>query len=179
MQFQRDELVMKRKITVLALGLAAIPAAIGVAASAAAENVTQSATGSGQYEFTSDSGVTAWRTFAFEARKYADGSASGQAQIDNRALDQRLHIQVDCLNIIGNTAVMSGTLTEASGAGISVGDSAIFAAQDNGEGAVAPADRVTKSFENSGLVCTDITPANIGFYTYLLNDVQAGNVQIH
>jgi hypothetical protein len=166
---------MKRKVAVLVVGLASI----GVASSAAAENVTQSATGSGQYEFTSDSGVTALRTFAFEARKTADGSVSGQAQIDNRALGQRLHIQIDCLNVIDNTAVMSGTLTEAAGAGISVGDAAIFAAQDNGEGAVASADRVTKSFENSGLVCTDITPANVGLYAYLLNDVQGGNVQIH
>jgi hypothetical protein len=58
-------------------------------------------------------------------------------------------------------------------------DSAIFAAQDNGEGAGAPPDRVTRAFENTGLVCADITPANVGLYTYLLNDVQAGNVQVN
>jgi hypothetical protein len=166
---------MKGKLTVLSLGLTAILAA----SSAAAGNGTQSATGSGQYEFTSNTGLTALRTFAFEAMESSDGSVSGEAQIDNRALGQRLHIRMDCLNVIGNIAVMSGTLTEAAGEGISVGDAAIFAAQDNGEGAGAPADRVTKSFENSGLVCIDITPANVGFYAYLLNDVQAGNVQIH
>ena len=111
--------------------------------------------------------------------KSSDGSVSGQAQIDNRAVGQRLHIRIDCLNVIGNIAVISGTLTEAAGEGISVGDAAIFAAQDNGEGAGAPVDRATRSVENSGLVCTDITPANVGIYEYLLNDVQAGNVQIH
>jgi hypothetical protein len=51
--------------------------------------------------------------------------------------------------------------------------------QDNGEGTAAPPDRVTRSFENTGLVCTDITPANVGLYMNLLNDVQAGNIQIH
>jgi hypothetical protein len=51
--------------------------------------------------------------------------------------------------------------------------------QDNGEGGDAKADRVTRAFGNSGLVCTDITPANLGLFTYLLNDVEEGNIQIH
>jgi hypothetical protein len=163
----------------LSLVLMSILAAIGVACPAASASVAQSATGSGQFEFTSNTGVTALRTFAFEATKGSDGSVSGQAQIDNRAIGQRLHIEIDCLNVIGNIAVISGTLTQAAGTGIAVGDSAIFAAQDNGEGAGAAPDRLRRSFENTGLVCTDITPANVGLYTYLLNDVQAGNVQIH
>jgi hypothetical protein len=102
---------MKGKMTVSSLVLTSILAAAVVASSAAAENVTQSATGSGQFEFTSDTGVTALRTFAFEAMRSSDGSVSGQAQIDNRALGQRFHIEIDCLNVIGNIAVMSGTLT--------------------------------------------------------------------
>jgi hypothetical protein len=168
----------KKRMAILGLGLAAALAAAPRAA-AAHENVTQSATGSGQFELTSDAGVTALRTFAFEATKTSNGSVTGQAQIDNRAVAQRLHIQVDCLNVIGNIAVMSGTLTYASGAGISVGDAAIFGVQDNGEGAGASPDRVTRAFENTGLVCTDITPANVGLYTYELHDVQAGNIQVH
>jgi hypothetical protein len=38
---------------------------------------------------------------------------------------------------------------------------------------------VTRAFGNSGLVCTDITPANVGLFTYLFNDVEEGNIQIH
>jgi hypothetical protein len=169
---------MKRKIAASSVSLALLLAAMTVT-SAGAGTVVQSAAGSGQFRFTSDAGVTALRTFAFEATKTTDGGVSGQAQIDNRALAQRLQIRIDCLNVIGNIAVMSGTLTEAAGAGISVGDTAIFAAQDNGEGAGASPDRVTRAFDNTGLVCTDITPANVGLYTNLLNDVEAGNVQIH
>jgi hypothetical protein len=167
-----------KRMAILGLALAATLAAAPRAA-AAHENVTQSATGSGQFELTSDAGVSALRTFAFEANNTSNGSVTGQAQIDNRAVAQRLHIEIDCLNIIGNIAVMSGTLTHATGSGISVGDAAIFGVQDNGEGAGASPDRVTRAFENTGLVCTDITPANVGLYTHEFNDVQAGNVRIH
>lgn len=168
---------MKGKLGVFSLVLMSV--IVVAAGSAAASNAPrQSATGSGHYEFTSPADVTALRTFSFEARESSDGDVSGEAEVDNRALGQRLHIRIDCLNVIGNIAVMSGTLVEAAGAGISVGDAAIFAAQDNGEGTAAP-DRVTKTFENSGLVCTDITPANVGFYTDLLTDIDGGNVQIH
>jgi hypothetical protein len=65
----------------------------------------------------------------FEAASRSDGSFTGQAQIDNRALSQRFHVRIDCLNVIGNIAVMSATLTQAAGVGIAVGDSAIFATQ--------------------------------------------------
>jgi len=80
--------------------------------------------------------------------------------------------------VIGDIAVMSGAVTSAAGEGVSVGDAAIFAAQDNSEGSNAP-DRVTRAFLNSGLVCTDITPANVGLYTNLLTKVEGGNVQLH
>jgi hypothetical protein len=81
--------------------------------------------------------------------------------------------------VIDNIAVMSGTITAAAGAGVSVGDAVIFATQDNGEGSSDAPDRVTRAFQNTGLVCTDITPANVGFYTNLLTVVEDGNVQIH
>jgi hypothetical protein len=55
----------------------------------------------------------------------------------------------------------------------------IFAAQDNGEGSGAAPDRLTRAFANTGLVCTDITPANIDLYTIWLTVVEEGNVQIH
>jgi hypothetical protein len=148
-------------------------------APAAGATVVQSATGSGQFEFTSDAGATALRTFAFEARKSSDGSVTGQAEVKNRATGQTLHIAIDCLNVLGHIAVVSGTATAATGPDNSNGDAEIFGVEDNGQGATAPADRVTRAFGNSGLVCTDITSANVGQFTYLLNEVEDGNVQIH
>lgn len=169
---------MKGRIIILGFVLTSILAPGVGASSAVAENVTQSATGSGQLEFTTD-GVTALRTFAFEATMASDGSVTGQAQIDNRSVPGRLHIKIDCLNVIGTSAVMSGTITSSTEAGVPAGASSIFAVQDNGEGAGSAPDRITQQFANSGLVCTDITPANVGLYTNLLNDIEGGNVQIH
>lgn len=169
---------MKGKIAVSSALLTSILTAFLVASSATAGNVAQSATGSGHLEFTTD-GVTAWRTFAFEATKANDGSATGEAQIDNRSVPGRLHIQIDCLNVIGNIAVISGTITSSTEAGVPAGASSIFGVQDNGEGAASAPDRITQQFANSGLVCTDITPSNVGLFTYLLRDVEAGNIQIH
>jgi hypothetical protein len=163
----------------LPLLVGVIVATLATPAPAAGATIVRSATGSGHFEFTSDAGVTALRTFAFEASTSGDGTVRGQAEVKNRATGQTLNIQIDCLNVIGNIAVMSGTARSATGPENSDGDAEIFAVQDNGEGADAKADRVTRAFGNSGLVCTDITPANLGLFTYLLNDVEEGNIQIH
>jgi hypothetical protein len=173
----KGEAAMRRKSMQLSLLVVIFFAgAVLFPAPAAGATTVQSATGSGQFEFTSDAGVTALRTFAFEASKSSDGTVTGQAQVKNRATGQTLHIQIDCLNVIGNVAVLSGTATSATGTGNSDGDAEIFGVEDNDSGA---SDRVTRAFGNSGLVCTDITAANIGEFTYLFNEVEGGNVQIH
>jgi hypothetical protein len=75
--------MLKSKTTVMSVVLTSILAALAVASAASAENVTQSAVGSGQFEFTSDTGVTALRTFAFEATKSSDtGSESFTGNTD-------------------------------------------------------------------------------------------------
>ena len=137
-----------------------------------------SATGSGQFQFTSDAGVTALRTFAFEAVKSSDGTVTGQAQVNNRATGQMLHIQIDCLNVIGNIAVLSGTATSASGPDNSDGDAEIFGVEDNGQGATAGPDKVTRAFGNSGFVCTDVTADNVAQFTDLFSEVERGNIQV-
>jgi len=153
--------------------------AVLLPAPAASANVVQSATGSGQFEFTSDAGLTALRTFAFEASKSSDGTVTGQAQVKNRATGQTLHIQIDCLNVIGDIAILSGTATSATGPGNSDGDAEIFGVQDNGQGATAGPDQLTRAFGNSGLVCTDITAGNVAQFGNLFNEVEGGNIQIH
>jgi hypothetical protein len=83
---------MKRKITLLSSALASILAALALVSTAAADGVARSATGSGQFEFTSDAAVSGLRTFAFEAHVSSDGTARGQAEVKNRAVEQRFHI---------------------------------------------------------------------------------------
>ena len=168
----------KKRSAIVALVAATAVAVAAAHASGSTTAPTKSAAaGSGQLEFTTD-GVTALRTFAFEATRARDGSVTGEAQIDNRSVPGRLHIKIDCLNVIGNSAVMSGTITSSTEAGVPAGASSIFGVQDNGEGAGSVPDRITQQFANSGLICTDITPSNIWLFLYLLRDVEAGNIRI-
>jgi hypothetical protein len=164
------------KIFVVAAAIATAPL---IAPPSAAGTGAQSASGSGQFEFTSDAGVTGLRTFAFEASKSSDGSVIGEAEVKNRAIGVTFHIRIDCLNLISNVAVASGTVTAASGPGTAVGDAEIFGVQDNGEGTNAPPDLITPAFGNTGIVCTDITAQALPGLSGLFNPVQEGNIQVH
>jgi hypothetical protein len=84
------------------------------------------------------------RKFAVSARKAADGTASGQAQIIAGNADNTIHIAIDCVVISGNTAVLSGVTTRE--ALFPPGEAVFFAVQDNGQGAGSPADRVSLAF---------------------------------
>ena len=164
-------------LAALGMGTLALPLA---APAADGTKIVQSATGSGQFQFTSDTGVTALRTFSFEARKLSDGRVRGEAQVKNRATGQTLNIHIDCLNVIGNIAVMSGIAWSATGPGNTDGDDQIFAVKDNGQGANAAPDEVTYSFGGTGLVCSGLTPETVddALAPFLFN-VEAGNIQIH
>jgi hypothetical protein len=163
---------------VLPLGALAVGALMVPLSTAAADPpIVQKAIGSGQFQFTSDTGVTDLRTFSFEARKLSDGTVSGNAQVKNRATGQTLNIHIDCLNVLGNIAVVSGIAWSATGPGNTDGDSQIFVVEDNGQGANAGPDRVTYSFGGTPFVCTDIhSPADID--DSLFYDVDGGNIQI-
>lgn len=164
------------KTFIVASAIATVPL---IAPTSAAGTVAQSASGSGQFAVTSDAGVTGLRTFAFEASKSSEGSVVGEAEVKNRATGMTFNIRIDCLNLIGNVAVASGTVTAASGPGIAVGDAEIFGVQDNGEGASAPADLITRAFANTGITCTDITAQALPGLSGLFNRVQEGNIQVH
>ena len=157
-----------------------VVAALTVPLSTAAADppILQSATGSGHFQFTSETGFTDLRTFSFEARKFSDGTVSGNAQVNNRATDQTLNIHIDCLNVLGNIAVVSGIAWSATGPGNTDGDPQIFIVEDNGQGANAGPDRVTYSFGGTPFVCTDIhSPGDIDDSIFF--DVDGGNIQVH
>jgi hypothetical protein len=123
---------MNKRIVGLTLALVLVGAAVSFAPSAAAEgSLVQSATGSGN--FVTSSGF--FRTFAFSVLKYSDGSVQGEAEVKNPVVGTLRHFQVDCLSVrAGNLAIVSGIVTSAEDPSL-VGAPAIFAAQDNGEGA--------------------------------------------
>lgn len=82
------------------------------------------------------------RTFSFSAVRYADGTATGNAQIASRkftldGVELVIHMRIDCLSVLpdGKTARLSGVITRTSFPfpDAPVGKIHRFSVQDNGE----------------------------------------------
>jgi hypothetical protein len=73
----------------------------------AVAQVVASATGSGQIHVSGS-----LRTFTFNASTDSSGVTTGQTQADNRSAGIRWHGTLDCLNVVGNVATMSGVVTD-------------------------------------------------------------------
>ena len=71
----------------------------------------ESVTGSGQFQRT----LQTFRTFSFQARKYADGTVSGSWQFNNHG-DQFSDARGDitCFTIVGNVAQIGGTFLSSN-----------------------------------------------------------------
>jgi hypothetical protein len=141
-------------------------------AAGADEGVVQSTTGSGNF-FTTSGPL---REFAFTVIEFSDGSVRGEAQVRNPALGTLRHFRLDCLSIRnGNLAIASGTVTSAETPSL-VGAPAIFAVQDNGQGAGSDPDQVSDGvYVNRPFTC-DTAPTALALS--LLVPIDAGNVQV-
>ena len=123
----------------LAVFVALVAMAILVPPHAAhASPVVHTATGSGhQDDVDAATGEVYNRTFSFSAVQYADGTATGNAQIESRKFDLVIHMRIDCLYVLpdGKTAQLSGIVTRTSRpfADAPVGEVHRFTVQDNGE----------------------------------------------
>jgi hypothetical protein len=167
----------------LALALVVFVAASFASSAGADGGVVQSASGSGERVL---SGAEhGFRTFAFSAIKYSDGSVLGEAEVRNPVLGTLRHFQLDCLNVLpgdpvhaGPIAVLSGVVTSAENPDL-IGRHAVFAVQDNGEGGSDP-DRTTLGVNLNLATCTDFTDE--GSLTKVfprgLLPIDAGNIQI-
>jgi len=145
---------------------ALVPAAVGES-----NGVVASATGSGHMV---RNGF--YRTFSFTAHKYADGTSKGQLQLRSPEFDVVVHLELDCLRVVGNRAHMSGTITYTSNTDEAfVGEHNRLVVEDNGEGPSAPPDMVSGIPANPGNVNTETCETN----TLVPNRVvQNGNVQV-
>ncbi len=139
---------MKPKAATAVVLLSLLIAHIAALASPAASNaVENNASGSGLLTVNGEK-----RTFSFTAIRYSDGTAHGQAQVKNRSLDVRVHLEIDCLRVVGNIAHMSGVVTATSDPTVAeLGERSRFAVQDNGEGGGAPTDLITTIPRNPDL----------------------------
>jgi hypothetical protein len=137
----------------------------------AGAGVVQSATGSGHY--TTGGEI---RTLAFSAVKRADGSVSGEYQINVHASDLFFHVTVTCMDVVGNTAWIAGIIDKASGPPVVEGTVSYFYAIDGGEGPdavdIVSVARINDRPESAQEFCTQhpmVLPPRT---------VEKGNVQV-
>jgi len=156
---------------VLALVGLVLGALLAQTAPAAPNPVVASASGSGHMV---RNGFN--RTFSFTAQKRADGTSTGQLQLDSREFDVVVHIAIDCLRVEGNQAHMSGRITYVSNPDEGdVGELNRLVVEDNGEGPGSPADMVSGIPANPGSSNPETCETN----TLTPNrEVQRGNVQV-
>ena len=101
--------------------------------------------------------------------------SAGEAQLFNRSqTNGPIHMKLDCLRVLANTATMSGVVTQSGGAfPFNVGSHVRFTVVDNGEGQ-APPDMISLVF----FYGTFPISCNAGFEAPV-NQVEHGNVQVH
>lgn len=86
-------------------------------------------------------------TYGFTASVDAAGNVGGQVEIHFADPALTLHVAVTCLSVSGNDAWIGGVVTHTSNpVGRPEGMELFFRVQDNGEGAHAPADRMSGVF---------------------------------
>lgn len=101
--------------------------------------VTITALAAGPARASGSAGLVDGRTFSFTAVEGPNG-ATGQGTLISGS---RFHFAVDCLNVDGNTATISGYLTSTNFEFADPGAAFWFRVEDNGQGANAAPDRST------------------------------------
>jgi hypothetical protein len=94
-------------------------------------------------------------SFVFNAVRHKNGGVNGHLIYQLRAFDFSFQLSIDCFQIEGNRATLSGVLTSVSGANIPSyifpGSRASFSVEDNGKG--GNKDRISDVF--FGAQCWD------------------------
>lgn len=106
---------------------AAIVYAVPTAATCAAAPCKESANGHGKLVMPDGTN----RQFTFNAQKQADGTAKGNAVIHNPSFDFRAHIEIKCLEVVGNRARLAGIVKGTNDPNLD-NNTAVFEVADNG-----------------------------------------------
>lgn len=98
--------------------------------------------------------------FSLSAVQRADGSATGQwvdrfSQVNGGS---GIHVALDCLNVIGNRAYVSGVVTQSVNSD-DVGKDGLTKVVDNGGSANDPPDEISITFVGTGDVDCNSLPA--------------------
>jgi len=100
---------------------------------------------------------------------------TGQAEVHNLTADVRVHLEINCLRVVGNVATISGIVTKTSDpALVPEGTEGLFQVQDNGEGANSPPDLMsTVLFHEVGIGPDCSVPSEFDMVP-----ITRGNVQV-
>ncbi|HEX9973969.1 MAG TPA: hypothetical protein VGD14_18000 [bacterium] len=117
------------------------------------------------------------QTFAFHAREFKDGTVEGSFETKNLAYPLRMHGSINCLNVSGKVAIMSGTIIQVtmSDWDFLVGWDIWFKVVDNGEGQNEP-DEWSDLYLFYDLADCN-SPQPYPFEAGLI-PIEAGNVQV-
>jgi len=111
--------------------------------------------------------------FSLVAIEKANGSVSGQWQDTFGGGGEGIHVAVDCMNVVGNGAVIGGVITNGSSGGDVSGQRALTAVVDNGTSANDPADQISFSFIDDNRDCNNLTPDDFPLF-----DTNNGQVKV-
>jgi hypothetical protein len=143
----------------------------------------QSANGHGALPtIRASNGKPAKRQFTFSARRNPDGTASGNAVLHNPAFEvngqnYQLQVEITCLRIVGNIAIMSGLTRRTNDPNLV--DVVSFTAQDNGE--PGNNDRISRAFfwdDDPNTVGDPQACQNTGPNDFPLEQIENGNIQV-
>lgn len=146
----------------------------------------ESASGHGTLLATNEDGKQVRRQFSFHATRHADGSVTGQAVLINPAFagenghsPYRLHMDISCLRVVGNIAIIGGTTKRTNDPNLV--DAAFFSVMDNGEPGKGN-DRISRVFFWDDDPTTTGDPQAClltGPTDFPLEPIESGNIQVH
>lgn len=122
--------------------------------------------------------------FSLVANQKADGSTKGQWQDKFAQGTGGIHVSIDCLNVQGNAAIVSGTITHGTAFGGDVsGQRALTAVVDNGTSANDTPDQLSFSIFDIDQIFgpgTDCNTFGISFFANngLLFNLAHGQVKV-
>ncbi|MGD9900350.1 MAG: hypothetical protein AB7T22_14595 [Calditrichaceae bacterium] len=117
--------------------------------------------------------------FSLTANMKADGSVKGQWQDTFAGGKEGIHVTIDCMNIMGNAAIVGGVIKHGTVGGVDVsGLYAMTAVVDNGTSANDTPDQLSFSIFPAGDVfgtedCNDLTISDFPLF-----DLKHGQVKV-
>jgi hypothetical protein len=112
--------------------------------------------------------------FSLTAKMHADGSVSGQWQDTFAGGGEGIHVSIDCLQVVGNAAIIGGVITKGTANGVDVsGQRALTAVVDNGTSKNDTPDQMSYSYFPVGADCNNLT-----LDQFILFDLTNGQVKV-